>query len=738
VRLRSDQSTALKNTVAGFKTGSRGQILAPCGWGKSAVQPKIAKAINARTSVVFVPSLRLVTQTAAFWLANAQFKFETLLVCSKADKRTDEDVPDFEGFNITTDPDEIASFLRKKGKRVLFCTYHSAHKLQDCSRIDLGIFDEAHHTAGLDDKSWGLGLHDHGLSIKKRLFMTATPRIVESETDQEVVSMDDKKIYGPIFYEMSFKEAVKRDIVVPYKVIVMASAPPEAVKGLKGTKDEAARMRIEVGIHILEKARKKYGLKRTLSFHSRVSRAQFFADRGKQLCYGDWHCVSAKSSLEHRAEGERILESKAGGVVSNCRCLAEGIDIRDIDSVVFLDPRYSIIDIIQSIGRAMRLPNKHPKKVAHIIVPVVLTGDEVEDLTGSFAGVSRALSAIAAIDEPLTDYLLIKEEAYPKSSGVGQDEPIILDIPNDVSSTLAEGIRIKVLRAAGLIWEEHLDFLKQFVLTNNRYPNIRSTDAKESVSGSWVNTQRSHYKSSKFTLSPNQISALESLPNWSWSLRDRQLELNNKRASDLLEYFKHNKAWPNTKTYLGGFREKLLRKSKPPRISGPLAADLRAMGFYENQKHQESGRSLHQLLAYLDEFKSRPASGTKEWQTLLSVRNGSYKSHPDLVAKVNSFSMLTGTEERRRSNASGHNTLFIGRFISFIKRHKEMPTTKADKPLYSGIRHRKSAWTKDPKVYGPLIVQLETVCSTHVEGYIEGKTMFDKKTLTAARKAATE
>src|SRR5574337_1971438 len=170
-KIRPDQKQASKKTVAGFEKARRGQLHAPCGWGKSAIQPRIAQRLGARTTVVFVPSLRLIVQTADFWAQHAGFTFEALLVCSKADARPDDDVPDLAARGVTTDRDVVKKFLRRSGRRVVFCTYQSADKLLGL-KFDFGIFDEAHHTAGLEHKAWAVGLNDQNIEIKKRLFMT--------------------------------------------------------------------------------------------------------------------------------------------------------------------------------------------------------------------------------------------------------------------------------------------------------------------------------------------------------------------------------------------------------------------------------------------------------------------------------------------------------------------------------------------------------------------------------------
>lgn len=733
MELRKDQQQALRKTVVGLKRSRRGQILAPCGWGKSAIQPLIMHRLGARTTVVFVPSLRLITQTARFWLKNAPFTFDLLLVCSRADARLDEDIPDFGGFDVTTDPEEVHAFLRKRGKRVIFCTYQSAHNLQECQRFGLGIFDEAHHTAGSTDKAWSIGLDDQNIAIKKRLFMTATPRIVDVDDDASVYSMEDEENYGKVLYEMSFMEAVEKKIVVPYQVIIIADVPEKAATLLPARgKDDQYDMRTECGVRILELARRRYGFKRTISFHSRVSRATAAATRGSELNPSTaWHVVSAKSSRHDRAEGERILASLRGGVVTNVRCLAEGIDIRDVDSVAFLDPRQSVVDIVQAIGRAMRTPAKHPKKMAYIVIPILADGDDIEDMSGAFRNLGKIINAMIAIDETIVDYL--RELAIGGSSRKAHN-PLIIDVPGGVDTDLARAITTKVLRISGADWWATLSKIRLFIKNHGWSPHVRSSIPETSHLGTWMQTQKGKYKGTArgIPLTPKKIEALESIPGWSWDHLQDQLDNSNARAQCLIKYFDTHKKWPTGKSKLGRLREGLM--SGGTEIREDLRQQLAKRGCFENQHTVTSNRRLRELLKYVQESRGiPPTQRTGEGRTLRRMRQGFYDERfKPLVEKIESAIKIRGKEACRRNMSKRWAGKTFPRISAYLKQNGRLPTSITNPKLYGAVGANRRRWGLDAEIYADNIKRLEGLCTKYVKGYVYGETMFDKKTLRKA------
>ena len=348
--------------------------------------------LAAERTLVLVPSLSLLAQTLREWTANATAGFDFLPVCS------DETVADPDavvantsdlGFPVTTDPEEIATFLRRRsGRRVIFSTYQSSPRIAEAFRLgrvpafDLVIADEAHRCAGRVSSDFATILDAEAIPARRRLFMTATPRYFTGrvvreakEADFEVASMDDEAAFGPVFHRLSFGEAIERDLLTDYQVVVVgvddATYRDWAERGrfvtLDGTKVTDARtLAGQIG---LAKAMRRYDLHRTISFHSRVAcaRVRPLAARGHRVdaarqrpkghlwsdyVSGEMPAGERHALLQHLGR----LDDGERGLLANARCLAEGVDVPTLDGVAFIDPRRSEVDIVQAVGRAIRSP----------------------------------------------------------------------------------------------------------------------------------------------------------------------------------------------------------------------------------------------------------------------------------------------------------------------------------------------------------------------------------------------
>ena len=269
----------------------------------------ITEKLAAERTLVLVPSLSLLAQTLREWTANTKTGFDFLPVCS------DETVAEPDavvantsdlGFPVTTKPQEIAAFLRRRsGRRVIFATYQSSPEIAKAFRLgrvpafDLVIADEAHRCAGRISSDFATILDSEAIKAHRRLFMTATPRYFTGrvvreakEADFEVASMDNKAKFGPVFHKLGFAEAIERALLTDYQVVVIgvddATYRDWAQRGrfvtLDGTKVTDARtLAGQIG---LAKAMRRYDLHRTITFHSRVKRAREFANstaRGDRL-----------------------------------------------------------------------------------------------------------------------------------------------------------------------------------------------------------------------------------------------------------------------------------------------------------------------------------------------------------------------------------------------------------------------------------------------------------------------
>jgi predicted helicase len=227
---------AVRATAGGFNGTDRGQLLMACGTGKTLAAMWIAERLGSKRTLILVPSLSLLAQTLREWSANATEPFDYLAVCSDEtvvgeDKFTQHTAE--LGLPVTTDPERIAAFLRRRGRRVVFATYQSSPQiaaayLGKTPRFDLAVADEAHRCAGRVGTEFTTILDPEQIKARRRLFMTATPRYYTprlrreaGQLDMEVASMDDDAAFGPVLHRLSFGEAIKRDLLSDYQVAVI-------------------------------------------------------------------------------------------------------------------------------------------------------------------------------------------------------------------------------------------------------------------------------------------------------------------------------------------------------------------------------------------------------------------------------------------------------------------------------------------------------------------------------------
>jgi superfamily II DNA or RNA helicase len=429
---RPDQLRAITAAKKHFVRNkeARGRLIMPCGTGKSLIAFWIAEALKAQTIVVAVPSLGLIRQSVADWtrefLAKGQ-KPDWICVCS------DESVGHLErdeivgevydlGLPTHTDPKEIARELRRASKtKIVFTTYQSSDQLAAAVRLagvkfDLVIFDEAHRTVGARSNTFAALLRDRTFKTRYRLFMTATERTVNGDAD--VFSMDDnEEVYGKRFFTMTFKEAIALGIISDYKILTVAVSDRQVASliaknrllNLHRNLSEAEARAVATGI-ALKRIYKKYDAKHAISFHASILAADRF--RAQQDVF---NCVHPRAEnfhvSSHKSAGERKLlldefRQAPRALMTNARCLQEGIDVPAIDCVIFADPRQSVIDVIQAAGRAMR--RSKGKKYGYIVVPIIVPDrmafEEFAETT-AFRTVVRIITALSVHDTRIVDEL---------------------------------------------------------------------------------------------------------------------------------------------------------------------------------------------------------------------------------------------------------------------------------------------------------------------------------------------
>lgn len=443
--LRDHQKTALAKVTEGLGVADRGKLIMACGTGKTFTSLKIAEALaGPGARVLFlVPSLSLLSQSLTEWTQESTTPLHSFAVCSDSDvgkkrKKDDDNVQTFTHelrYPATTEPKRLAAEMAKRHDAqhmsVVFSTYHSidvisqAQELHGLADFDLIICDEAHRTTGAtfgdDDESSFVKVHDGAfIRASKRLYMTATPRIygdhakASAEKDSVALcSMDDPTLYGDELHVITFSEAVKRGLLVDYKVIVLAVEEAHVSRRLQNLlKDENNSLKVDDAAKIVGcwKALSKQGLAENLVGDSdAMRRAVAFCQvievskgakthkvsskniagmfqavvEAYQATAGDEDAVNLACEAEHVDGGMNASEKEAKlawlkaepppdtcRILSNVRCLSEGVDVPALDAVLFLTPRNSQVDVVQSVGRVMR--NAPGKKRGYVVLPVVI------------------------------------------------------------------------------------------------------------------------------------------------------------------------------------------------------------------------------------------------------------------------------------------------------------------------------------------------------------------------------
>ncbi len=272
----------------------------------------------------------------------------------------------------------------------MFCTYQSAEVLAAGMparfKFDLGIFDEAHKTAGSVGKKNSFALSDENMKIKKRVFMTATtrhyhPKSKDAQGDHKLVySMDNPKVYGPIVHDLTFAAAAKKDIICNYKVLISVAETDEVREALRKRADvlidgDPVKVRQVANQVTIQQAVKEHDVSKIISFHNTITAAKSFTSdlpEGIGTRLADFECFHVNGTIPTGTREGLMSEFRDSvkGIVSNASCLTEGVDVPVVDMVAFMAPKRSRIDIVQAVGRAMR---KAPgKKRGYVLLPLYL------------------------------------------------------------------------------------------------------------------------------------------------------------------------------------------------------------------------------------------------------------------------------------------------------------------------------------------------------------------------------
>lgn len=478
--LRPHQQRSHDGVVSGLATADRGKLILACGTGKTFTSLRIAETMAGKGKKVLflVPSLALLSQTLNEWTQQARVPLRNFAVCSDSDigktKVSEDDrviaTRSELDFPSTTNAKSLANAIQTRHDNdhmtVVYSTYHSLNVLSDAqmsyniSEFDLIICDEAHRTTGAtfadEDESTFVMVHsDDNIMAKKRLYMTATPRIYSEDAKAteavELCSMDDEALFGKELYVINFSTAVSLGLLVDYKVIVLSVEESVINRRLqKLLQDDDNQLNVNDAAKIIGcwKALSKQGLeghgdpmqravafcqvintdykgtkhkvssKLISSMFSDVVEAYQTAEISALLAEDPNAVIPASLSLSCKSKHvdgsmnaskkqekldwlKQDLEDNTCHILSNVRCLSEGVDVPALDAVMFMTPRQSQVDVVQSVGRVMR---KAPGKTqGYVILPVVVpAGMEPSDALNDnqiYKVVWQVLNALRSHDD---------------------------------------------------------------------------------------------------------------------------------------------------------------------------------------------------------------------------------------------------------------------------------------------------------------------------------------------------
>lgn len=547
-RLWPHQAEAVESVTRAIGRGGRTSLIAACGTGKTRIGRAAAACLGtARRVLVVLPTIELLVQTLRAYRDAGDGALGTVVaVCSDPSVAELELLHGEPGIVVTTTPAVLADCVREQECVTALSTYASlpviaeAHGQHGLAAWDLAVIDEAHRTTGRADGPWKTVHRDEQVPARRRLYMTATPRISERE-GESVVSMHDTTIFGEVSYRLPFSKAIEMGLLADYRVVVPVVTDKE-VHRLAA--DETLEMRLGgaklspgvlAGQIAVLRTMKEFGVRRAISYHHRVADAKKWAQTlpaaaallpgGIELWAG--HVSGMQAPHLRRRVIERLADAgEETVVVSNAKVLAEGVDVPAVDAVVFTRPRDSAVDTVQAVGRALRTGGRSDK-IATIVVPLLLAAGESPEaaLEGSaWEPVWQVIRALRDHDDRLEDFLRIKRaqlgegtlfEAGPREANL----PPWLHIRGvDVPADFAQAITIRALRASSPSWDEFYGAARAYAyIRGHANTPTRWVSPGGLKVGQWILDQRRARREGR--LSADREAALEAL-HVVWNTKD--------------------------------------------------------------------------------------------------------------------------------------------------------------------------------------------------------------------------
>ena len=471
------------------------QIIMPCSSGKTLVMMDYIRRIGLNNKILLLfPNLNLINQM--YKKLNIYLNNPNLLcICSQFDANQ-LILYDRSLYNniYTTEPEEINRRMNKN--IIILCTYQSS-KLLKGKYFNLAIFDEAHKT--VSGREFGFAKYDKNCRIDERVYFTATPKYYSGK-NSKCYSMKNESIYGKIVYQYPFRQAIDDGYILDYNLITYISdnsldnyLTNNFIKNKYGnlniTKNE-----LICAIQIAQYVQNYNGQPKILTYHNTVNSANKFKKTlyfifNKYKISADIFTISGSDNISNRNKILANFEKANIGILCSAKVLNEGIDLPYVNTVAFIDNRTSTIDIIQNIGRSMRLYGD--QKECNIIVPT-----NINDENYDYKNIINILSALNTIDTNIIQYFTNDNNQKNKIKVIKTkieclENIDIIEYDNIDIAILKNNIINKAIKRSDLSFNIKKELLFKFCNKHKRIPVARESYKGVNI-GQWF--YREKYK----------------------------------------------------------------------------------------------------------------------------------------------------------------------------------------------------------------------------------------------------
>lgn len=576
----------------------RGVVKMPCGTGKTVIIRYLISISNAETHLIIVPSLSLVSQTY-----NEMNKINNCKVKSICSSNTSYNLS---GVNA------ISDFMDKDGKKVIIVTYGSIDKIAEyldymgnAVCFDNTYVDEAHHLPTCDSVNWILNVDSYDI-FKHMLFFTATPTSemnenwtvgLECDTNGNlVVGEDSLPLYGQFVYNYSLGQAIYDGHICKYRIVIMFYMDKTEETGF--TKNKLSNICEQVKFYC-----NANNIKKLVTYHRNVqpskknpgisSDSETFHEVTKEIMGDTYTCLSIKGSDSNpvRDLAMETFRTKERAVITSCRTISEGTDIPCIDAVLIMDPKFSPVDIIQTVGRGMR--NYPGKEVCDIIIPVCANNlkydtSDIPILDNDYATVLNVVKSLRSEDTFFDSVFTVTQDTETKGEDEGE-EYTINDFVIIAKNGIVPGDRINIDKLMVKLrnstsqkkqvrnkLEVNLGLVKEFYEKHGRFPLERAQDPKEKILGTFMrNLKRNKRVGIKNMKDESNIKLVEQyLPNIKWD-KDTELQIHSVNCDVLLQFIEEQKSLPvRTGNRPGERKAVIIRDEFRRRYNGSRGAPL--------------------------------------------------------------------------------------------------------------------------------------------------------------------